>query len=63
MTAYAIISLVCAVAVLPPAFLVPRFRKAGFVLGGAFLIVALVLFGIDCAISCVRTGELYVPKR
>jgi hypothetical protein len=63
MTAYVIVSLICAVVVLPPAFFVPRFRKAGFILSGAFLLIALVLFGIDCAISCVRTGELYVPKR
>lgn len=63
MTAYAIVSLVCAVAALLTAFLTPQFRKAGFVLCGAFLLIALVLFGIDCAISCVRTGELYAPKR
>jgi hypothetical protein len=63
MIAYAIVSLICAAAVLPPAFLVPQFRKAGFVLCGAFLVIAVILFGVDCAISCVRTGELYVPKR
>ncbi len=63
MTVYAIVALICAVAVLPPAFLIPQFRKAGFILAGAFLVLTLVLFAADCAISCVRTGGLYVPKR
>ena len=63
MTVYAIASLVCAAAVLLLAFLIPQFKKAGFILCGAFVLIAFVLFGVDCAISCVRTGELYVPKR
>jgi hypothetical protein len=63
MTAYAIASLACAAGALLAAFLMPPYRKAGLVLAGAFLLAALALFGIDCAISCVRTGELYVPKR
>jgi hypothetical protein len=63
MTTYAIISLVLSAAVFVFAFIAPQFRKVCFVLAGAFALVALALFGIDCAISCVRTGELYVPKR
>lgn len=63
MIAYALVALLCGLAVLPPAFLIPQFRKAGFILCGVFLLIALALFAADCAISCVRTGELYVPKR
>jgi hypothetical protein len=63
MTAYAIVSLIFSAAALASALLLPQFRKSGFMLAGAFLVTALVLFGVDCAISCVSTGELYVPKR
>jgi hypothetical protein len=62
-TTYAAASLVCAVIALLAAVAAPKHRKAALVLSGAFVLIALVIFGIDCAISCVRTGALYVPKR
>lgn len=63
MTTYAFAALLCAGVALAVATLVPGVRKSAFIVAGAFFIVALALVGLDCAISCVSTGELYVPKR
>lgn len=63
MRSYALVFLVLAAMLAVVGFFFPAHRRTAYVAAGASFIFSLTLFGIDCAISCVRTGELYVPKR
>ena len=63
MTTYAAILLALAAVFAVYGYFVPRHRKAALIVAGGALVLSAILFGADCAISCVRTGELYVPKR
>jgi hypothetical protein len=63
MRGYAFALLVLAAVFVIAAYIFPGYRKAAFAVAGASFVLSLILFGVDCGISCVRTGELYVPKR